>query len=111
MSFMVLMSVSFARGRFRPVQASRDRGLLVGVAKHISVDHFQGGSSGARPMFVGWHKARGMIRYLNIHHRGILFTRYLANVAIGLDFIVRAPALAWREWRAYRYPKSKKTPQ
>jgi N-acetylglucosaminyl-diphospho-decaprenol L-rhamnosyltransferase len=42
---------------------ARDAGLTVAVANDVTVVHAKGGSSGARPLFVRWHKHRGMWRY------------------------------------------------
>lgn len=40
-----------------------DAGALVAVANHVRVVHVRGVSSRARPLFVEWHKHRGLWRY------------------------------------------------
>lgn len=42
---------------------ARDAGYSVLVANQATVMHAKGGSSGGRPLFVRWHKHRGMWRY------------------------------------------------
>lgn len=42
---------------------ARDAGTLVAVANDIHVLHLRGVSSRARPLFVEWHKHRGLWRY------------------------------------------------
>lgn len=42
---------------------AREAGALVGVANDIQVVHVRGVSSRARPVFVEWHKHRGLWRY------------------------------------------------
>lgn len=42
---------------------ARDAGLRVLVAEDVRVVHEKGGSSRRRPLFVAWHKHRGMWRY------------------------------------------------
>ncbi len=42
---------------------ARDAGALVAVANDIRVLHIRGVSSRARPVFVEWHKHRGLWRY------------------------------------------------
>ncbi len=42
---------------------ARDAGALVAVANDIRVLHLRGVSSRARPVFVEWHKHRGLWRY------------------------------------------------
>jgi len=41
----------------------RDAGYGVGVARTLHALHAQGSSSRHRPLFVSWHKHRGMWRY------------------------------------------------
>jgi GT2 family glycosyltransferase len=43
----------------------RDAGLRVAVAHDVVVEHAQGSSSRHRPVFVSWHKHRGMWRYFH----------------------------------------------
>ncbi|MDI9238783.1 glycosyltransferase family 2 protein [Lysobacter sp. LF1] len=42
---------------------ARESGALVAVANHVRVVHVRGVSSRSRPMFVEWHKHRGLWRY------------------------------------------------
>lgn len=42
---------------------AREAGLSVLVANEVPVAHAKGGSSARRPLFVRWHKHRGMWRY------------------------------------------------
>lgn len=42
---------------------ARDAGALVAVANDVRVVHVRGVSSRARPLFVEWHKHRGLWRY------------------------------------------------
>lgn len=42
---------------------AREAGHSVLVANEVPVVHAKGGSSGGRPLFVRWHKHRGMWRY------------------------------------------------
>ena len=41
----------------------REAGALVAVANDVRVVHIRGVSSRARPVFVEWHKHRGLWRY------------------------------------------------
>jgi N-acetylglucosaminyl-diphospho-decaprenol L-rhamnosyltransferase len=82
----------------------RDCGHRVACDNSITVTHGKGGSSRHRPLFVAWHKHRGMWRWFvkfdpaarNPLLRGIVWT------GLWLHFTVRAPFLAWRQWRASR---------
>lgn len=42
---------------------ARESGALVAVANHVRVVHVRGVSSRSRPLFVEWHKHRGLWRY------------------------------------------------
>ena len=42
---------------------AREAGALVAVANHVRVLHVRGVSSRSRPLFVEWHKHRGLWRY------------------------------------------------
>ncbi len=42
---------------------ARESGALVAVANHVRVLHVRGVSSRSRPLFVEWHKHRGLWRY------------------------------------------------
>lgn len=43
----------------------RDAGAVVAAANDVRVLHVRGVSSRARPLFVEWHKHRGLLRYFN----------------------------------------------
>lgn len=71
-------------------------GARVAVANHVRVVHVRGVSSRARPLFVEWHKHRGLWRYFmkfEAPRRGIA-TRAGVFAAIWLRFPVAA-ARAW----------------
>lgn len=72
-------------------------GALVVVANHVRVLHLRGVSSRARPVFVEWHKHRGLWRYyrkFDASHNPLWMTCAVA-VAIALRF----PLSALRAWR------------
>jgi GT2 family glycosyltransferase len=67
---------------------ARDAGAVVAVANDIRVLHIRGVSSRSRPVFVEWHKHRGLWRYFRkfeAAQRG-LFTRIGVFAAIWLHF-------------------------
>ena len=67
---------------------ARDAGALVAVANDIRVLHIRGVSSRARPVFVEWHKHRGLWRYFRkfeAAQHGV-FTRLGVFAAIWLHF-------------------------
>ncbi|MBA3929536.1 MAG: glycosyltransferase family 2 protein [Xanthomonas sp.] len=67
---------------------ARDAGAVVAVANDIRVLHLRGVSSRARPVFVEWHKHRGLWRYFRTFEasqRGP-FTRMGVFAAIWLHF-------------------------
>jgi GT2 family glycosyltransferase len=69
---------------------ARAAGAVVAVANDIRVLHVRGVSSRARPMFVEWHKHRGMWRYFRkfeASQRGV-FTRLAVWGAIWMHFAV-----------------------
>lgn len=69
-------------------------GAAIAVANDIRVVHVRGVSSRARPLFVEWHKHRGLWRYFSKFegpHRGV-FTRSAVFMAIWARF----PAAALR---------------
>lgn len=83
---------------------ARDAGLRVACVNTIRVEHGKGGSSRHRPLFVSWHKHRGMWRWFvefdpaarNPLLRGVVW------VGLWLHFAARAPIDAWRQRRAAR---------
>lgn len=69
---------------------ARAAGAVVAVANDIRVLHVRGVSSRARPVFVEWHKHRGLWRYFRkfeASQRGV-FTRLAVWVAIWVHFAV-----------------------
>ena len=67
---------------------ARDAGAMVAVANDIRVLHIRGVSSRARPVFVEWHKHRGLWRYFRkfeAAQHGV-FTRLGVFAAIWLHF-------------------------
>ena len=80
----------------------RDAGLRVACVNAIKVEHGKGGSSRHRPLFVSWHKHRGMWRWFvkfDPAARNPLL-RGLVWVGLWLHFAVLAPFNAWRQARA-----------
>ncbi|MEO8364745.1 MAG: glycosyltransferase family 2 protein [Pseudoxanthomonas sp.] len=68
---------------------ARVAGAIVAVANDIRVLHLRGVSSRARPVFVEWHKHRGLWRYFRkfeARRRGV-FTRAAVFVLIWLRFL------------------------
>ena len=73
-------------------------GATVAVANDVSVVHVRGVSSRSRPLFVEWHKHRGLWRYFRkfeSHQRG-LFTRIGVFAAIWMHFAASVPRLRRR---------------
>ncbi len=69
---------------------ARTAGAIVAVANDIRVLHLRGVSSRARPLFVEWHKHRGLWRYFRkfeSSRRGV-FTRIGVWAAIWAHFVV-----------------------
>lgn len=79
----------------------REAGHGVYVANDIHVLHLRGVSSRARPVWVEWHKHRGLWRYLGKFELGqaALHRRLLGWLVIWGHFLLAAP-LAWRRARA-----------
>jgi len=76
----------------------RDAGYTVAIARTISVRHVQGSSSRRRPLFVAWHKHRGMWRYFRKFDpasRNIV-VRAIAFAGLWLRFAVMAPFVLLR---------------
>lgn len=66
----------------------RESGALVAVANHVRVLHVRGVSSRSRPLFVEWHKHRGLWRYFHkfeAPHRSVSL-RLAVFAAIWLRF-------------------------
>jgi len=75
---------------------ARDAGALVAVANDVRVVHLRGVSSRSRPLFVEWHKHRGLWRYFRkfeAARRGVL-------VRTGVFAVIwlRFPLAALRAW-------------
>ncbi len=78
----------------------RAAGEAVRVANDVRVVHLRGVSSRTRPVFVEWHKHRGMWRYFSkFEGPGVsLPRRLLAFAAIWAHFVMAAPR-AWLQSR------------
>ena len=73
---------------------ARQAGARVAVANDVPVLHVRGVSSRSRPLFVEWHKHRGLWRYFSkfeAPRRGIA-TRAAVLAAIWAHFLLRLPA-------------------
>ncbi|MDQ3229375.1 MAG: glycosyltransferase family 2 protein [Pseudomonadota bacterium] len=71
---------------------ARDAGAMVAVANDVRVVHVRGVSSRERPVFVEWHKHRGLARYFHKYEssqRGLL-TQLMVFIAIWLHFPMAA---------------------
>ncbi|MDQ3057821.1 MAG: glycosyltransferase family 2 protein [Pseudomonadota bacterium] len=71
---------------------ARDAGAMVAVANDVRVVHVRGVSSRERPVFVEWHKHRGLARYFQKYEssqRGLL-TQLMVFIAIWLHFPMAA---------------------
>jgi len=68
----------------------RGAGAMVAVANDVRVVHVRGVSSRSRPLFVEWHKHRGLWRYFRKFEspRRNPLTRTLVLLAIALHFVV-----------------------
>ena len=80
----------------------RDSGLTVVCANEIQVRHGKGGSSRHRPLFVAWHKHRGMWRWFTKFDPAAHNPLWRAFVWAGLALHLAAfsPLYAWRQFRA-----------
>jgi hypothetical protein len=79
----------------------REAGATVAVANDVRVVHLRGVSSRSRPIFVEWHKHRGLWRYFGkfeAPRRGTV-TRAAIATAIGLRFVGAALLACWRARR------------
>ena len=75
---------------------ARMAGATVAVANHVRVVHVRGVSSRSRPLFVEWHKHRGLWRYFNrfeAHRRG-----WPLRAAVWAAIWLRFPFAAARAW-------------
>jgi N-acetylglucosaminyl-diphospho-decaprenol L-rhamnosyltransferase len=76
----------------------RDAGIPVAVANDVRVVHVRGVSSRARPLFVEWHKHRGLWRYFRKFEapgRG-WFTRAAVFALVWARFPFAAARAGWR---------------
>lgn len=76
---------------------ARLAGATIAVANAVRVIHVRGVSSRTRPVFVEWHKHRGLWRYFRKFEapERSLWQRML----VGLAIFGRFPLAAWRAWR------------
>jgi GT2 family glycosyltransferase len=79
----------------------RDLGRTVWLAGNVRVRHAKGGSSAHRPLFVSWHKHRGMWRWFTKFDPAArtLPLRALVFCGIAAHFVVTAPRLWLRRAR------------
>jgi N-acetylglucosaminyl-diphospho-decaprenol L-rhamnosyltransferase len=82
----------------------RDTGHVVRYAGSIAVVHGKGGSSRHRPVFVAWHKHRGMWRWFRRFDPAARNPLIAVVVFVGLwmRFALQVPLLAWRKFRRAR---------
>ena len=85
----------------------RDAGYAVLLAGGVRVAHAKGGSSRRRPLFVSWHKHRGMWRWFCRFDPAArhLLLRPVVWAGLWAHFVLTAPRLAWSGWRARRTPR------
>lgn len=81
---------------------ARDAGYKVLLAGNVRVRHAKGGSSRHRPVFVSWHKHRGMWRWFGKFDPAARkpLTRVLVWCGVWLHFVATAPLLWLRRGRA-----------
>lgn len=79
----------------------RQAGRGVHVANDVQVLHLRGVSSRSRPVWVEWHKHRGLWRYLEKFELGqaAVHRRLLGWCVVWAHFLLAAP-LAWRRARS-----------
>jgi GT2 family glycosyltransferase len=83
----------------------RTQGLRVVVAADVQATHLKGTSSSTRPLFVAWHKHRGLARYWLRHGAGggMLVTAF-AILLLWLRFALLSPWYAWSALRSRPAP-------
>lgn len=82
----------------------RDAGYAVRYAGSIAVTHGKGGSSRHRPVFVAWHKHRGMWRWFRRFDPAARnpLLRALVFGGVWMRFALQVPLLLWRRYRHAR---------
>ncbi|MGH8125298.1 MAG: glycosyltransferase family 2 protein [Rhodanobacteraceae bacterium] len=77
---------------------ARDAGYKVYLAGAVRVRHAKGGSSAHRPLFVSYHKHRGMWRWFTKFDPAARkpLTRVLVACGIAAHFFATVPRLWWR---------------
>ena len=82
----------------------RDAGYRVVLAGDVHVLHGKGGSSRHRPVFVSWHKHRGMWRWFRKFDPAARKPLLAVLVWLGIwaHFGVKLPGQLWRRMRARR---------
>ena len=80
----------------------RDAGFRVACVNAISVVHAKGGSSRHRPVFVAWHKHRGLWRWFRKFDpaAGHALVRGTIWIGLWLHFLLLAPLVALRMRRS-----------
>ena len=80
----------------------RDAGYAVALARGVHAMHVQGTSSRRRPLFVAWHKHRGMWRWFTRFDPAARSWPVRLFVALGLwaHFVLTAPLLLARQLSA-----------
>jgi GT2 family glycosyltransferase len=76
----------------------RDAGYRVMLAGDVRVLHGKGGSSRHRPVFVSWHKHRGMWRWFRSFDPDARKLHLAAIVWLGIwaHFVLKLPGQLWR---------------
>lgn len=84
----------------------RDAGWHVACANDVRVVHGKGGSSRHRPVFVAWHKRRGMWRWFSKFDPAARnpALRFFVRCAIWAAFAASMPLLLLRRCRVARAP-------
>jgi len=77
----------------------RDSGLAVACANEIEVMHGKGGSSRHRPLFVAWHKHRGMWRWFTKFDPAARnpMLRAFVWAGLALHLALLSPLYGWRQ--------------
>lgn len=91
----------------------RDAGFAVAFARDVRAMHVQGTSSRKRPVFVAWHKHRGMWRWFTRFDPAARSGFVRAVVALGLwaHFVLMAPLLLARQLAANSNRAKKEAPR